>query len=123
MWRVEFEPERSLLTLSLRELVSLQQMRRLAEANARALEATAGEEYRVFVDLRALFPLDEEAAALFAEVRKVASSLGSFVGMAILADSPTVAMQQHLMRVRGGTNPELEVITLDEAEARRFLHA
>ena len=38
-----------------------------------------------------------------------------------MADSPTVAMQQHHTRVRPGTDHELELVTLDKTSVDAFL--
>lgn len=120
MWHVTYDPDRHLLLLRVHDHVSPTQVRELARAHAEALEATAGEPFRVLVDLRGLFPMEAEAVALFADMKRVAASMDGFQGCAVLTDSPTIAMQQHRTRLEGDTS---EIITLDEAEVRRFLES
>jgi len=118
MWRIEYDPEEQALHLRMTDHVSSAQMRDLADSHARALEHTAGEPFKVLMDLRGLFPLESEAVALMGALKRVAASLPGCQGFAVLADSPTVAMQQRRTRVREG---EEELITLDPEQARRFL--
>ncbi|MFW6051396.1 MAG: hypothetical protein ACODAU_09490 [Myxococcota bacterium] len=118
MWKISFEPDRHLLTLRLRGHVGPIQMREIAAAQAQALEATGGTSFRVLIDLRGLHPMEAEAVALFADMKRVAAAVPGYEGCAVLADSPTVAMQQHRARLEADTG---ELITMDEGEVRRFL--
>lgn len=123
MWKIDFDPNRQVLSICLKGTVNPEQMRDVAKANARALECTGGGPFKVFVDLRHLFPLDEETVTLLGDVKRVAASVAGFRGFAILADSATVVMQQQRTRVRQGTAPDSELITLNAAEAQHFLRA
>lgn len=117
MWRIDYEPSVGRLRIRLTELVSYEQMRELAEQHARALEATGGQPFKVFIDLRGVFPMEPETVALMHAVKKVAASMDGCQGFAVLADSPTVVMQQQRTRIGSGK----ELITLNEVEAERFL--
>lgn len=121
MWRIEFDPTEHRLSIRLTDHVSPSQMRDLAEAHAEALEATGGEPFKVFVDLRGLFPLESEAVSTLGALKRIAADLPTCGGLAVLADSPTVAMQQRRTRVDEGTYPDREIITLDPDQVRRFL--
>src|SRR5688500_10041879 len=125
MWRIEFDPKARVVSIRLTDYVGVIQVRDLARAHAEALEHTGGEEFRVFADLRGLFPLDAESVAIFGDMKRVAASLPSYRGVAILVDSPTIAMQQRRTTIESqpssGSRGAPEVITLDEAEAKRFL--
>ena len=133
MWRVTYEPDAHVLFVRLADHVSLTDIRDVAEAHARALEATGGQPFKVFVDLRGLFPLEAEAVVWLGAMKRVAMEHGACRGIAVLADSATVAMQQRRTRVRdtaggGRVTPgtparplDDELITLDEAEAKKFL--
>ncbi|HJK91647.1 MAG TPA: hypothetical protein RMH85_35455 [Polyangiaceae bacterium LLY-WYZ-15_(1-7)] len=121
MWRVEFDPEARLLSIRLHEHVTPRDVRDLGRAHTQALACTAGQPFRALLDLRRLFPLEGEAVELLTALKKACVEHEGFAGMVVLADSPTVAMQQHHTRVRSGTNPEIELVTLDEAQARGFL--
>jgi hypothetical protein len=125
MWRIEFDPKARVVSIRLTDYVGVIQVRDLARAHAEALEHTGGEEFRVFADLRGLFPLDAESVAIFGDMKRVAASLPSYRGVAILVDSPTIAMQQRRTTIESqpssGPRGAPEVITLDEAEAKRFL--
>lgn len=120
MWRVEFDPDERLLTLRLTHHVGAAQMRNLAHAHARALEATGGEPFRVLVDLRGLYPLDGPAAEILGDMKRVAAHLDGYLGRAVLVDSPTVAMQQRNTTFEEGGD-DREVITMDERNARAFV--
>lgn len=116
MWLVEFVPASGCLSVRVRDHVTPPEIRRLAEAQAAALEATGGEVFKLFVDLRGLVPLEADAVTLLAEVKKVALEVEGCRGVVVLADSATVAMQQ--MRTRSTPN---ELVTLDQGEATRAL--
>lgn len=121
MWRVEHDPDRRLLSARALEVVTLRDARDIAQAMSRALERTRGSTFRVLVDLRGLFPLEEECVKLLADVKRACMEQEGCRGVVVLADSPTVAMQQHHTRVRPGTDTEVELITLDRTAAEAFL--
>jgi hypothetical protein len=123
MWSIEFDPGSRLLTLRLVSQVTAMQMRSLARAHGQALAATAGEPFKILADLRGLAPLDTEAAVLFNDVRRAAKSLAGFRLRAVLTDSATVAMQQRRAMIEEGSSSKVELITMDESEARGFLSA
>jgi hypothetical protein len=120
MWRIEYDPTQQILTLRLASEVREGDMRALSRSHALALEATGGQAFRVFADLRGLYPLDADAAAVFTEMKRVAGRLSGYVGRVVLVDSATVAMQQH--NARAETNDgRPELITLDAEEAAKFV--
>ena len=121
MWRIEFDPEQKRLSIRLTDHVSASQMRDLASAHAEALENAGDQPFKVFVDLRGLFPLESDAVAIMGAMKRIASEVSGCRGFAILADSPTVAMQQRRTRVDPATHPDRELITLDPDQAKRFL--
>lgn len=123
MWRIEFDPDAHRLSIRLTDHVSAAQMRELSGAHAEALESTGGEAFKVFIDLRGLFPLESEAVAVLGAMKRIASEMTGCQGFAVLADSPTVAMQQRRTRVDPDTNPDRELITLDPDQAKRFLES
>ena len=120
MWRVEYDPDERLLKLSMREMVFGRDMRDLARAHARALEATGGEAFNVLLDLRGLHPLDSEAAKMLGDMKRVAAHVTGYGGRAVLVDSPTIAMQQRNATVEDGGD-ERELITLEESAALDFV--
>ncbi|MCB9592960.1 MAG: hypothetical protein H6719_09535 [Sandaracinaceae bacterium] len=122
MWRVEYDPDERLLKLAMRETVFGRDMRDLARAHARALEATAGQAFKVLLDLRGLHPLDAEAAKILGDMKRVAARVTGYEGRAVLVDSPTIAMQQRNSTVEDGGDAR-ELITLEEATAREFLRS
>lgn len=121
MWSIEFDPGSRLLSVRLVLQVTAMQMRALARAHAQALAATGGEAFKVLADLRGLTPLDVEAAQIFGELRRASAAMPGFRGRAVLADSPTVAMQQRRSMLEEGAMQKLELITMDEADAKHFL--
>ena len=122
MWHVEFDPAQHLLTLSMREQVFGLDMRDLARAHARALEATGGSPFKVLLDLRGLHPLDPDAAEMLGDMKRVAARVDGYQGRAVLVDSPTIAMQQRNTTIEDGGRVE-ELITVDEDRALDYLHS
>jgi hypothetical protein len=122
MWKVSFSPPEHRLSLRIRGELTLAHTEKLADANSHALEATAGQPFRAFVDLRRVIPMEPTVVSFIAELKRIVATTPGFCGLVVLVDSPTVAMQQHRTRVRGRATPH-ELITLDEDEARRFLDA
>ena len=94
MWKINYEPHTRELTMRLREHVGSPQVRDLAEAQARALEAAGDAPFRVFIDLRWTQSLDNEAIGLLAELTLVAARQPGFRGLVVLVDGATNAMQQ-----------------------------
>jgi len=122
VWHVEFDPAQHLLTLSMREQVFGLDMRDLARAHARALEATGGSPFKVLLDLRGLHPLDPDAAEMLGDMKRVAARVDGYQGRAVLVDSPTIAMQQRNTTIEDGGRVE-ELITVDEDRALDYLHS
>lgn len=121
MWSIEYDPGTRVLTLRLVLQVTAVQMRSFARAHTQALAATGGEPFKVLADLRGLTPLDVDAAQVLGDVRRAAAALATFRGRATLTDSPTVAMQQRRSLIEEGTPLKLEVITMDERDAKAFV--
>jgi len=120
VWHLVYDPAERLLTLSMREQVFGRDMRDLAKAHARALEATAGTPFRMLLDLRGLHPLDPEASEMLGDMKRVAVRLDGYRGRAVLVDSPTIAMQQRNTTIEDGGD-DRELITPDPMKASEFL--
>ena len=118
MWKVEHEPTEALLLVCLRGSPSQAELVELAQAHDHGISATGGATFRVLLDLRGLRPLVAELVGHLERIKRTAASVPGCARIAVLVDSATVAMQQNRTRVAG---PERELVTLDEAEARRFL--
>lgn len=122
MWSIELDPATRVLSLRLVHQVTATQMRALSRAHSQALGAALAETFRVFADLRGLAPLDSEALAVFAEVRRTASTHAGYRGRAVLTDGATVAMQQRRIALEDAASiAASELITGELAEARTFL--
>jgi hypothetical protein len=120
MWCIEYDPDTRVLALRLTRQITPASMRALMRANAQALGAIAGDEFRVLVDLRGIAPLDRDAAELFTDIKRSAQALPGFRERVVLCDSATVAMQQRRTSIEEGTS-EIELITFDDGDARRML--
>ena len=118
MWRVEHDPELSLLELRACGLVSSRDVEAIARAWARGLAATAGGSTVVLFDLRGLEPLEGEAVERLRDRVKVPTLQGGTVErLVIMVDSATVALQQRHAFIDEGR----EHLTQDPAEAQRLL--
>lgn len=120
MWCIEYDPTTRVLALRVTRQAVAAHVRALTRAHTQALLATSGAQFRVLVDLRGLAPLDNEAAALFSEVKRAGQALPGYLGRVVLCDSATVAMQQRRTSLEDGTADQ-ELITFDADEARRYL--
>jgi hypothetical protein len=94
VWRVDYSPEDALLGIEIRGEAPIEELCDLAEAHARALEATGGAAFAMRLDLRQLFPLGEAELMLLADMKRVAAAQPGCRRIRILASSPTVALQQ-----------------------------
>ena len=121
MWRIEYNPANSILTLRLRDHVSLADLEQMAQPYAEALGATGAATFKVFFDLRGLFPPDTQAVTYIGAFKQLAIEVKGCQGCAVLADSPTVVLQQRRTRVTAGEQAITQLVTLDAEEARRFL--
>jgi len=121
MWRMDFDPATRRLCVQLKEHVSTAHLRELADAHTLALEATGGQAFKVFLDLRGLFPLEPDAVVLLGAIKRLASQMRGWAGTAVLADSATVAMQQNRTRICEQTDVGLELVSLSSDQVERFL--
>jgi hypothetical protein len=122
MWCIEFDPKTRALTIRVAQQVSVASLRGLQRKHVEALAATAGEVFKVLVDLRGIAPLGPDAASVISEIKRTESALPGFRGRAVLCDSATVAMQQRRTSLTDGTS-DRETVTLDDLEAYAFLRA
>lgn len=121
MWRIEYDPTFRLLSMRLAVQVPPDEMLELLRVHEEALDATGGQAFKVFADLRRLAPLEPAALSTFANIKDASAAAPGFRGMAILVDSPTLGMQQRRTRADSGRDDSLELVTHDEFQARRFL--
>lgn len=120
MWCIEFDPKTRALTIRVAQLVSAASLRILQRKHVEALAATAGEPFKVLLDMRGVAPIGPDSATVLSEVKRAESTLQGFRGRAVLCDSATVAMQQRRTSLTDGTG-EREVVTLDELEAQAYI--
>ena len=121
MWRVEYDPDARLLSVRMLDVITTRDARDLSAATSRALDAAEGEAFRACLDLRQLFPLEEDTVRVVEGIKRACLDAPGCRGLVVLADSPTVAMQQHHTRVRGSVDREIELVTLDRAAVDEFL--
>lgn len=93
--------------------VSASEMSDFVQAHNLAIDAFGGAEYRVFCDIRGLFPLSPEAAAEFEKGKAYSAKHANFQGSAVLVASKLVAMQHQRTSVSGGVM-STELISEDE---------
>lgn len=116
MWRIHFDPEQRLLHAQLLEHLPEQELSEFAASFREALFRANDTAFRLLIDLRGLFPLDAQGISVFARLKQEAASREGFLGIAVLVDSATVAMQQHNSRCRKD-----ELITRDVQAISTFL--
>ncbi len=119
MWRVEYEPDSSRLTVRVCDRLTQRDVRDLSAALEDALTASGGATFRALFDLRDLVPLEEDVVERFRGLKQRCLRSEACQGLVVLASSPTIAMQQHHTRV--GSSSEVEVVTADPREAVKFV--
>ena len=118
MWRIEHDPDRSLLELRAHGVLGLSAIDRVAEAWAKALAATAGARTAILFDLRGLEPLEGEAVErLRTRVKEPALALAHVERLVIVVDSAINTLQQRHALV----DADREHITRDPDDARDLL--
>lgn len=118
MWRIEHDPDHSLLELRAFGVLGLQAIDTLADAWAKALASTASRPTVALFDLRGLEPLEGEAVdALRQRIKEPALALEHLTRLVIVVDSAINTLQQRHALV----DPEREVITRDPEDARALL--
>jgi len=115
MWRLRYDPEHSVLHVQLLDVISPRAVHDLAAAQFEAL-SEIHEPFRVLIDLRGLFPLEAESVEAFSTLKKALAAKEGFERLAVLADSATVAMQQHHTRIG-----KRELVSTDTGAVERFL--
>jgi|JI10StandDraft_1071094.scaffolds.fasta_scaffold969023_2 hypothetical protein len=122
MWCIEFDPKTRALTLKVALQPSIGSLRAFQRKHLEGLAATAGESFRVLLDLRGVSPLGADAAGVLSEVKRAEAALPGFQMRVVLCDSATVAMQQRRTSQTEATN-DREHVTLDDDEAYSLLRA
>lgn len=118
MWRIEHDPDRSLLELRAWGVVGLPSVDALADAWAKALASTAGNPTVALFDLRGLEPLEGDGIdRLRTRVKEPALQLDHLERIVILVDSAINTLQQRHALV----DPARELITRDADDARALL--
>ena len=118
MWRIEHDPDRSLLELRAHGILGLPAIDELSEAWAKALAATASNPTVALFDLRGLEPLEGAAVdRLSHRVKMPALALPHLERLVIVVDSAINMLQQRHALLE----PEREFITRDPDDARALL--
>jgi hypothetical protein len=121
-WQVDDTSTPGLVRCVLRGALDVADVEAFVAAHNRAVDAMAGRDYKVWVDLRDLAPLSPEAAAVMERAKRYSSRRPNFRGSAVLASGATVAMQHRRTSVAGGVM-DSEFISNDEAACLRHLAA
>lgn len=118
MWRIEHDPDRSLLELRAHGVLGLSAIDALAESWAKALAATAAHPTVALFDLRGLEPLEGDAVdRLRLKVKRPALALDHLERLVIVVDSAINNLQQRHALL----DPDREFITRDPEDARALL--
>jgi len=119
-WHVDTHSEPGVLRLALTGRVDEHEMAAFVAAHDAAIDGMHGADYRVFCDLRGLFPLSPQSAALFEAAKNYSARQPSFRGSAVLVSSSMIALQHQRTSVAGGV-ASTELIIDDEAACRAHL--
>ncbi len=118
MWRIEHDPDRSLLELRAYGILGLPDIDALAEAWTKALAATASNPTVALFDLRGLEPLEGDAVdRLRMRVKQPALALENLRRLVIVVDSAINTLQQRHAMI----DPDREFVTRDPDDARALL--
>jgi hypothetical protein len=113
-WSVDGKSNPGVLHVVLAGAVSAEEMAAFVRADIAAVEAFGGEDYRIFADVRGLYPLSPEATAELAKAKAFSAKRNNFRGSAVWVASALVAMQHHRTSVDSGVM-DTELISEDEA--------
>ncbi len=94
-------------------------MEAFVSAHNAAINAFDGADYRVFCDIRALFPLSPEAAAQFTLAKSYSAGRRNFRGSAVWVASSIIAMQHQRTSAAGRV---LDTERISEEEAVCWAH-
>jgi hypothetical protein len=117
---VDATTEPGILHVRIEGALKPEEARAFRDAHDRAIDGFAGRDYRVFVDLSGMLPLEPAAAGYVEEAKRHSAAQRNFRGSAVFVASPTVAMQHR--RTSGATGVlDTELISSDLAECRAHL--
>ena len=119
-WSVDTVSRPGVLKLTLSGQVTLAEMSELVGAHNAAIQGFATHAYRVFCDLRGLWPLSPECTEIFESAKRISSARANFQGSAVLVDARFTEMQHRRTSVSAGL-ADTELITEDEEAAWAFL--
>lgn len=119
-WSVDVVSEPGVLRLQMAGRLTPQQVAAFVEAHNHAIDSFAGRDYKVWVDLAKLEPLDPESALLLEQAKRYSQSRPNFRGSSVLVSSSTVGLQHRLTSIRSGVM-NTELISDDEAALREHL--
>lgn len=119
-WTIDSTSEPGILSLRVEGTMSADETAELVRAHNKAVLGFGAAPYRVFLDLRAMTPLNPQAAAIFEQAKLFSAGRENFQGSAVLIASPIVAMQHRRTSTTGGVI-ETELISDDESACRAHL--
>src|SRR6266581_8187456 len=119
-WEVDGTREPGILNLKLEGAISDDEIRAFVIAHNRAVDAFGGKDYRVFCDIRELFPLSPICAALLERAKAFNSAHKNFRGSSVWVKSAIIALQHKRTSASGGVL-DTELISDNEAALRAHL--
>ena len=119
-WQVDATSQPGVLRIRMQGRLHVADIQAFVAAHNAAIDAFAGADYRVYVDLRGLSPLSPEVAAGFEDAKRYSNAQPNFRGSAVLVESKVIALQHERTSVTSGVM-STELITDDEVAAAAHL--
>lgn len=119
-WEVDSASEPGLLRLTVRGRIAPDDMRAFVVAHNAAIDGFDGTDYKVLCDIRAMQPLSQESADLFARAKSYSDAKRNFRGSAVWTASAVVSLQHARTSKSTGVAPT-ELMSSDEKVLRAHL--
>ncbi len=121
-WIVDETSKPGILHLTLKGMITNEQMKAFVVAHNRAIDGYRGQDYKVWCDISELLPLNRESTEMFEAAKRYSSQQKNFRGSAVLVSGATTSMQHRRTSVAGGVM-DTELISEDAEALRAHLAA
>jgi len=119
-WKVSTDKMPGVIHIALVGTFTAAEMDAMVLAHNRAIDGQKSKDYKIFVDMREMSPLNQDAAATFARAKRYSGAHRNFRGSAVWVAQAVVAMQHRRTSVAGGVM-DSELISENEEQLLEHL--